>query len=100
MHLNRIRRFIAVIQFGQGPSQHQHGAVTALRQPPRRIVMAWFTENWFWVLTFIAFVAMHMFGHGGHGGHGGGDHQRSTDGKENDRAQSHAVQTKSGSHQH
>ena len=30
--------------------------------------MTWFTENWFWILTFIAFVAMHMLGHGGHGG--------------------------------
>ena len=25
-----------------------------------------------WVLIGIAFVAMHLFGHGGHGGHGGG----------------------------
>jgi hypothetical protein len=33
--------------------------------------MAWLTENWFWILTFIAFVAMPMFGHGGHGGDGG-----------------------------
>jgi hypothetical protein len=24
------------------------------------------------VLIGVAFVAMHMFGHGGHGGHGGG----------------------------
>ena len=35
--------------------------------------MAWLVENWFWILTFIAFVAMHMFGHGGDGGHG--DHR-------------------------
>jgi hypothetical protein len=44
--------------------------------------MAWFTANWFWVFIAIAFVAMHMFGHGGHGGHsghGGGDHQGSRD---------------------
>ena len=34
-------------------------------------VMTWFTANWFWVLIFIAFIAMHMFGHGGHGGHSG-----------------------------
>ena len=32
--------------------------------------MAWLVENCFWILPFIAFVAMHMFGHGGHGGHG------------------------------
>lgn len=33
--------------------------------------MAWFTENWVWVLFFAGFIAMHMFGHGGNGGHGG-----------------------------
>ncbi len=33
--------------------------------------MAWLTENWFWLLVFVGFVAMHVFGHGGHGGHGG-----------------------------
>ena len=38
--------------------------------------MAWLTENWFWLLVSVGFVAMHLFGHGGHGGHvghGGGD---------------------------
>lgn len=34
--------------------------------------MTWLTENWFWILVFVAFVGLHMFGHGGHGGHGGG----------------------------
>ncbi len=33
--------------------------------------MEWLTQNWFWVLIFVAFIGMHMFGHGGHGGHGG-----------------------------
>ncbi len=32
--------------------------------------MEWLTENWLWVLLGIAFVGMHLFGHGGHGGHG------------------------------
>ncbi|MBT8433112.1 MAG: DUF2933 domain-containing protein [Gammaproteobacteria bacterium] len=32
--------------------------------------MEWLIENWVWVLIGIAFVAMHIFGHGGHGGHG------------------------------
>ncbi len=32
--------------------------------------MAWLAENWIWVLFGIAFIAMHLFGHGGHGGHG------------------------------
>lgn len=31
--------------------------------------MSWLIENWFWLLIFIAFIAMHMFGHGGHGNH-------------------------------
>ena len=34
--------------------------------------MEWLSQNWVWVLIGVAFVAMHMFGHGGHGGHGGG----------------------------
>lgn len=29
--------------------------------------MAWLAENWVWVLIGIAFVAMHLFGHGGRG---------------------------------
>lgn len=38
--------------------------------------MNWFAENWFWVLFGVAFIAMHLLGHGGHGGHGsqGGGH--------------------------
>ena len=34
--------------------------------------MEWLSENWIFVLVAVAFVAMHLFGHGGHGGHGGG----------------------------
>ena len=33
--------------------------------------MTWLAQNWIWVLFGVAFVAMHLFGHGGHGGHGG-----------------------------
>ena len=32
--------------------------------------MTWLEQNWIWILFGIAFVAMHLFGHGGHGGHG------------------------------
>ncbi len=32
-------------------------------------IMGWLGENWFFVLFLIAFVVMHLFGHG-HGGHG------------------------------
>lgn len=38
--------------------------------------MAWFTANWFWVLIFIAFIAMHMFGYGCCGGHKGHDKKK------------------------
>ena len=33
--------------------------------------MDWLFQNWVWVLIGIAFVALHLFGHGhtGHGGH-------------------------------
>ena len=33
--------------------------------------MQWLVTNWFWLLVGIAFVSMHLFGHGGHGGHCG-----------------------------
>jgi hypothetical protein len=33
--------------------------------------MEWLTQNWFWVLIFVVFIAMHLLGHGGHGGGGG-----------------------------
>ena len=38
----------------------------------RETIMQWISENWVWVLFFVAFIGMHLFGHGGHGGHGGG----------------------------
>ena len=44
---------------------------------PRGNIMAWLTTNWIWALIFVAFVAMHLFGHGGHGGHGGKGAKRS-----------------------
>ena len=31
--------------------------------------MEWIQNNWIFILVGIAFIAMHMFGHGGHGGH-------------------------------
>ena len=63
--------------------------------------MAWLTENWFWILTFIAFIAMHMFGHGGHGGHGShGGGERSADGKEPGAAQTRSRDARSGGHPH
>ncbi len=32
--------------------------------------MEWLTENWFFALLLLAFIAVHLFGHGGHEGHG------------------------------
>lgn len=32
--------------------------------------MAWLAQNWFWVLIFFGFIAMHLFGHGGQGSMG------------------------------
>ena len=40
--------------------------------------MAWLAANWFWVVIGIAFIAMHLFGHGGHSGHSHGSHQSGT----------------------
>jgi hypothetical protein len=34
--------------------------------------MGWFSQNWLWVLFGVAFVGMHLVGHGGHGGHSAG----------------------------
>ena len=33
--------------------------------------MQWLSQNWVWVLFFVAFIGMHLFGHGCHGRHGG-----------------------------
>ena len=62
--------------------------------------MEWLAANWFWVLTFIAFVAMHMFGHSGHGGHGGGARRSGKDDKTTDDVQGRGVNTSSTGHQH
>ena len=65
--------------------------------------MAWVTANWFWVLVFVAFIGMHLFGHGahgGHGGHGGGNRQRSTDEGDKDEERNRNVNTRPGGHQH
>lgn len=32
--------------------------------------MDWLAQNWVWMLVGVAFVAMHLFGHGGHAGSG------------------------------
>lgn len=54
--------------------------------------MQWLSENWVWVLVAIAFVAMHLFGHGGHGGHGRRE--------EDDRQRAPDKPAPQGGHQH
>lgn len=29
--------------------------------------MDWLASNWIWIVFAVAFLALHMFGHGGHG---------------------------------
>lgn len=41
--------------------------------------MEWISANWIFILFFIIFIAMHLFGHGMHGGHGG--HRDEEEGK-------------------
>ena len=44
--------------------------------------MTWLAQNWIWIIFAVAFVAMHMFGHGGHGGHSGhGGHGSESSGR-------------------
>ena len=62
--------------------------------------MTWLTENWFWILTLIAFVAMHLFGHGGHGGHGGASRHRNADATKSGTAQGGTGDTRAGGHRH
>ena len=56
--------------------------------------MEWLTQNWIWVVIFVLFIGMHLFGHGGHGGRGGccgGHDQRPADGEQpgKDKPQGH-----------
>lgn len=59
--------------------------------------MDWLSENWVWVVVGVAFVAMHIFGHGGHGGHGG--HRKSEDGERKPRKDDEPAAPRGG-HQH
>lgn len=57
--------------------------------------MDWLSQNGFWVVIFVVFIAAHLFGHGGHGGHGshgGGEERkrpREKDGSESQRPTRH-----------
>jgi hypothetical protein len=60
--------------------------------------MDWLSENWVWVVVGVAFVAMHLFGHGGHGGHGGGHGKREDE--ERDTGKDKGRDAPRGGHQH
>ncbi len=64
--------------------------------------MDWVLANWFWILIFGLFIAMHLFGHGGHGGHGGGHQHGSKTGdeKNGDETQANTGNTSSSGHEH
>ncbi|HKO89245.1 MAG TPA: DUF2933 domain-containing protein [Burkholderiales bacterium] len=50
--------------------------------------MGWLSENWVFLLTAIAFIALHIFmhaGHGGHGSHGGGYRDQDPEGEDRDK---------------
>ena len=69
----------------------------------RKVVMEWLQTNWFWVLIGIAFVAMHLVGHGGHGGHGGRDNSERPQGplaSNPDGTPDRRVQANPAGHQH
>ena len=65
--------------------------------------MEWLATNWFWLLIFVAFVAMHLFGHGGHGahrGHGGGERQQTPTERETSTEAGRTDNASSSEHRH
>ncbi len=65
--------------------------------------MQWLLANWIWVLVGIAFIGMHIFGHGGHGSHGShGRKKRSPDsgGAESDETPEPDIDRIAGGHRH
>ena len=66
--------------------------------------MTWLAINWFWVVILVAFMAMHVFGHGSHAGHGGHGGRVVRNGQpqtgEGDRATGSEVRTSAGEHRH
>lgn len=61
--------------------------------------MAWLTANWFSVLILVAFIAMHVFGHGRHGGHSGHSEKRNRS-QEKKSSRKVGSTTNLGEHQH
>lgn len=65
--------------------------------------MQWLVTNWFWILIGIAFIAMHLFGHGGHGGHAGhgrGDRPMRTEDGDPEESSDRSISRDTGGHRH
>ncbi len=65
--------------------------------------MDWLVTNWFWILIFVLFIAMHLFGHGGHGahgGHGGAHGEPNGDKREKKEAERGVINKNPHAHQH
>lgn len=62
--------------------------------------MDWFLTNWFSILIFIAFIAMHFVMHTGHSGHGGAGHRRSQADVENEESKVRDADHGSSGHRH
>jgi hypothetical protein len=62
--------------------------------------MKWLLENWFWIVVVVAFVAMHLVGHGGHGGHAGPGSDPAQRGGPQDEGAGRRDEKGSGGHQH
>ncbi len=59
--------------------------------------MQWLVTNWLWVLIGIAFIAMHLFGHGGHGG---SDRPQHDDAGDAEGTPEPSMTRRAGGHQH
>lgn len=64
--------------------------------------MEWIIENWFWILVFVGFLALHLFGHGGHRSHSGpgGCHPGHEGEGSREGSEPQAGQPNEGSHAH
>ena len=62
--------------------------------------MDWFVTNWFSILIFIAFIAMHFVMHTGHGGHGGAGHHHNEVDVEKEDSKVRDVDRGSSGHRH
>ena len=58
--------------------------------------MDWLLANWFWIIIFGLFIAMHLVGHGG----GHQNHSKNAAENDRDETQNRPANTGSSGHQH